>query len=248
MSIVGMLENTSKSVSKSGHSWERKQANIYENPGKQRFSEEKERVKQASYYYVGLALSAKLALVDGALDPKEFNECKKLFVKPLNISTTAENSFADACRDKMPPRYFAKKLMAFFPNEYSVYEAMARKLFYVATADGSLNPQEIKMLKEISDIWEIEDQTFAKWLEMYILPAHFVSKKKDPRQIFGGANSGDSSPEKIKKSYRHQMQLYHPDRMGELMNDSYIADLVNTRITILSESFTKLTRKSRSSD
>lgn len=171
-----------------------------------------------------LSLASAVIKADGDISPDEVRFVRQQFIA-LFGQQRAEAAFAEfkhfEHKDSLQ-RIYLKLLMSL---SYDSRWKIIIFLFQIAAVDGTLHPEEIRTISQISDGLGISKQHF------YFIHSAFVKGAYRDGESAGsfqggpkGASAGRSpyrvlgveenaTVEEIKQSYRTLVKKYHPDRM-----------------------------------
>ena len=151
-----------------------------------------------------IILSAKLSKADGQVSKEELIAVKdKLRIPDAEIDQVGK-IFNKAKEESSGYEPYANQIANYYRENISVLEEVINILFYIAEADGSVSSEEFKMIKNISQIFGLNDSQFNG-----IVESRKSSDKLNPYIVL------ESKPEDdlilIRKRYLKLSKEHHPD-------------------------------------
>lgn len=189
---------------------------------------------------ITFGLVAKLAAADGAVSSREVKIVEKLIDDILKLDATqrskaieffnkakkSEETFADYAE-----RY--KKLMASKPE---MLTWMIDVLFKISYADRDFSENEIKMLKQASEIFKVPLTKYEKYFSQNNLDAEFA--------LLGCC--AEDTFEQITVKYETLCENYSPDKMLKLGLPKEFIDLAEAKVSQFTAAFSEIKKKSGS--
>ncbi len=176
-------------------------------PLRQQSLSQEQKVHQVQFTYSLIALSAKLAAIDGPIVREEFLVFRDVFPMPQRRSHKVRQLFFDASFADGDGLVHARQIVDIFPDRTDLYEEVLERLLSIALADGVLNSDEISMLKNIASHFGIAFFT----LQRLIAQAQ-RKEKGSPYAVLG--LDEDTSEVQAKKRYHQLLRDYHPDALA----------------------------------
>jgi DnaJ like chaperone protein len=195
-------------------------------------------VRTAAQDYMLIALAAKFATVDGALNREEIKAFRKIFSLHALPEDSADQLLIEAGHDRMHIEHYIRRIMAMFPGDIVLYREVAGGLFRLAVADGPLNSEEMHCLKKICELLGLSHHFFLHRLRLHMLPPTGT-----PYDVLGVKRG--ASPETIKKAYYKAVQACHPDRLGFLASAEDVIQIANRRLTLLSGAYSSIKQQKK---
>lgn len=153
-----------------------------------------------------IALGAKLAKADGQVTRSEVAAFRRVFTIPPEEEGNAARVFNLARQDVAGFQHYAAKIAAMFTPGDKVLVDLLEGLFEVAHADGSFHPKEEAFLRDVAQIFGVDDTCFN------CLRARVVGDvSPDPYAVL--AVAPDAPLAEIKRAYRAAVRDSHPDQM-----------------------------------
>jgi len=118
----------------------------------------------------------------------------------------ATNIFHTAIDSPEDFNAFAGQFYNQFHSQYQLLDLMIDILLRVSVADGTLSPNEEKLILSAVRIFNFNDEKYRKLKSKYI-------KKFDRYYAILGCDRNDSNAD-IKKQYRKLVSDYHPDKIA----------------------------------
>jgi DnaJ like chaperone protein len=166
--------------------------------------------KEQVFSIAVIALSAKVARVDGPIKRSEIDTFKTLFKVPPEAARDVGRLF-DAARDQ-PLDYapYAKHLAESFADHEGVREDVLAALFTIARADGEANIAELDLLAGIATALRLGQ---AAWLRAKSgTRAARNSSDEDPYLVMGVSRS--ASDAELRAAWKNLMRENHPDSLA----------------------------------
>ncbi len=160
-------------------------------------------VKQVNFTIGVIALSAKMAKVDGIVSRQELDAFKKGLIINQNELKNVEKVWNFAKQSVHGFESYAKQLAKLFKPSSSILENLIHLLFSIAKSDGQITFEEIKFLKKVSDIFGFDDKKFNLLKEIY------SNDDSDPYIVL---QSNINDPiEQINRKRIYLLKKHHPD-------------------------------------
>ena len=160
--------------------------------------------KSIGFTIAVIALGAKMAKADGQVTRNEVNAFKEVFTIPPGEEANAARVFNMARSDVAGFDGYARRIARMFGPGDPVLEDVLDGLFHIAFSDGDYHPEEEAFLREVADIFGIEEACFRSLMARYA-PGH-----KDPYAVLKMTPSDSTAA--IRKRWRELVRETHPDR------------------------------------
>lgn len=164
---------------------------------------------QFTFFVAAFSMLAKLAKADGRVSKEEIDAVENFMVYDLNLNPEskrlATNIFHTAIDSPDNFNAFAGQFYSQFRSQYQMLDLMIDILLRVSVADGTLSPNEEKLILSAVRIFNFNNDKYRKLKSKYI---------QDVEKYYAvlGCNRNDSN-EHIKKQYRKLVSDYHPDKI-----------------------------------
>lgn len=164
------------------------------------------RLEATAFVHALVALSAKLAVVDGLANAAEYQAFCTLVAEAeaQHELPRLRSLFMKFLSDTSGALQYARQLAAITPGDQKLHEDLLRKLVAIAAADAPLNASEMRLLQAISDIFGMGHEQLAA------LIAQHRATVPSPHEVLG--LSATATAEEARERYRAKVQLLHPDR------------------------------------
>lgn len=182
-----------------------------------------------------IALSAKLAKVDGRVVVSEVAAFRDIFtVEPGQEKAVAR--IFDLCRqDTAGYQEYARQVVRLFGKGAPILEDIMDALFHVATADGDYNEEEDAYLTTVGEIFGLTPRCMAR------LKARHVPNHWNPYCVLG--IPAEAKAEEIRQRYRELVRRNHPDVLRANGLPEEMMDLANQRLADINRAYSELTMK-----
>ena len=186
--------------------------------------------REIAFTLAVIALSAKMAKVDGQVTRDEVNAFKQLFHIPPTEIKNVGNIFNEATKSTDGFEQYAEQVAAMFKHQPSVLEELLGGLFHIAKADGVVHPAEIQFLQKVASIFGFDEHSFER-----IRASHIPDKQTSPYEILGVNPNADD--DEVKSAYRKLSRENHPDSlMAQGMPQEFI-DIANEKMAAINSAY-----------
>jgi DnaJ like chaperone protein len=188
--------------------------------------------REAVFLGTVFTLMGKIAKADGRVSEEEIAHVEQMFNK-LGMSAEHRQQaialFKKGSAQDFDIRPTLNEFMSVCGHTASLRQMLLVYLIVMAFADGSLDPAEEALLKEIALHLGYSHAVFEQIMAMVINQTHFAggqqastaSSLEDAYKALGV--SKESTDQEIKRAYRKLMSQYHPDKlMGQGMPEDMI--------------------------
>lgn len=196
----------------------------------------KNSVKSTAYDYILIALAGKLAHADGEICKAEIDAFSSIFVLRSSAGNSSRSLLIEAAHDPVKYEHYAKRLITFFQGNKKLYKEIVYKLFRLAASDGPVNSDEIVYLKHVVEILGLSDEFFLQTLRQYIVPPS--GSPYDVLEV-----SKTVGYVELKDVYYKAVRACHPDKLAFLDAPQDMIELVNHRLSVLSEAYATIKKQ-----
>ncbi|MGB8273814.1 MAG: TerB family tellurite resistance protein [Alphaproteobacteria bacterium] len=161
--------------------------------------------RQAAFTIAVIVLGAKMAKADGVVTRDEIAAFRKRFHVPPREVKQVGRLFNLAKRDARGFEPYARQIASLFRDEPAVMEELLDALFYIAEADGRVDPAELDFLRKVAEIFGL-GHAFER-----LAAGHVSPESADPYAVLGVPRGADDA--EIKAAHRRLAQENHPDRL-----------------------------------
>ena len=160
--------------------------------------------KQNIFALSVIILSAKIAKSDGVVTKDEISAFKEKFKINNNEIQEVSKIFNEAKKSKFGYEKIAKQVGILFSDNKILLEELLNNLFYIAEADGNVSNSELKMIRQIAQIFGLTEIQFNS-----IMESRKSSDKLNPYIVL--ESKPDDTIEIIRKRYLKLSKEHHPD-------------------------------------
>ena len=197
------------------------------------FAGDPETRRRVAFSVAMIALSAKMAKVDGIVTPDEVVAFQEIFEISPKEGRNVSQLYNLAKQDVAGYESYASKMAELCgsgePN-CLVLEDILDGLFHIAKADGVLHEKEQAFLARVAEIFQVDEIHFEQ-----ILARHVYRTQRDPYAVLG--LSRGTPLDEIKRRYRKLVSESHPDRLiARGVPEEFLA-IANNRMAALNEAF-----------
>jgi len=164
---------------------------------------------QAAFFISTFSMLAKMARADGRVSESEIAMTQSFMRDELRLDAQTEafaiKIFRTAKDEATPFESFAQQFYSLFHREPQMLHAMLDMLVRLAMADGTLHPEEKRLLEEAARIFGLGLEGFEQVVSMRSedFSRHYATLGLTP----------DASFDEVKHAYRKKVSEYHPDKV-----------------------------------
>ena len=151
-----------------------------------------------------IILTAKLSKADGYVSREELVAVKQKLKIPEHEIDQVGKIFNKAKEDSLGYEPYAQQIAQIYRNQPAVLDEVINILFYVAESDGEVSNSELIMIRNIANIFNLNDSQFDG-----IRESRKSSDKLNPYVVLGCEPSDDFVT--IRKKYLKLSKEHHPD-------------------------------------
>lgn len=192
--------------------------------------------REIAFTIAVIVLGAKMAKADGVVSRAEVAAFKEVFRVPPNELRNVARLFDQAKEDPAGFEPYARQIARMFRKDHPVLEELLDGLFHIAKADGNIHQAEIVFLKNIADIFGLDDAAFAR-----IREGHLGPDKADPYTILG--TNRLASNEEIKAAWRKLVRDTHPDKLMAQGLPREFIELANEKLATINAAYDKVAKE-----
>lgn len=192
--------------------------------------------RDAAFTLALIALSAKMAVADGAVTASEMRAFNATVEITKGQEPQVERLFNLAKQDVAGYQAYARKVARFFSGTPETLEHVLDGLFFIATADGLVHESELGYLREVSAIFGFDEVRFEQIAAQHVMLEDGV----DPYTVLGLAH--DAPPEEVRRVYRLLVAEHHPDRLIARGVPEDLIDVATARMTAINLAYAAITR------
>ncbi len=175
-----------------------------------------EQERQVAFTLAVIALSAKMAKVDGVVTRAEIDAFKRLFQIPPEDMKKVGAMFDQARQTSDGFEVYAQQISGLFRDSPVVLQELLHALFEIAQADGDIHPAEINFLARVAQIFGF---TQAQFETIHARAA--AGGSRSSRSTSGGYTDEDpyavlgltptATDQEVKDTWRRLTRENHPD-------------------------------------
>ncbi|HZY51536.1 MAG TPA: DnaJ family molecular chaperone [Devosia sp.] len=192
--------------------------------------------KDAAFTLALIALSAKMAVSDGVVTASELRAFHRTVEIPAGIEQQVDRVFKLAQQDVAGYQAYARKIRRFFLAEPDTLEHVLDGLFYIASADGFVHEDELRYLKDVSDIFGFDEARFEQIAAQHVV----MDTGVDPYLVLGLAPGADRA--EVKRVYRLLVAEHHPDRLIAKGVPEELIDVATARMQAINQAYNKIVK------
>ena len=202
------------------------------------FQEYDQEARQMAFTVAVIALSAKLAKVDGRVTRDEIDAFKTVFRIPPGETEGVGRLFNEAKREATGFEAYADQIARIFSRDPAMLEDLLGALMHIAHADGEYHPNEREYLAKVAAIFGFGPAAFAR------IEATYLKGKEadDHYQVLGLDRS--VTDEELKETYRRLMRENHPDRLVAEGLPEEMIEIANGKVAAINAAYDRI-RKER---
>ena len=186
-----------------------------------------------------IAISAKLAKVDGKISKSEILAFKKIFEFPAEDEKAISKIFNSAKENIDDYKDIAKQVYNVFRYDRGLLFELLNSLFSIAYADGELHPKEKVMLLEIAKVFQISGNEFESLNNIFEEKISKVNTSIDRSYKILGLTE-NASLEQVSNQYRKLIKEYHPDKLQGMGLPKEFIELANQKLSAINKAYTEI--------
>jgi DnaJ like chaperone protein len=190
--------------------------------------------KQMSFTFAAIALSAKVATLDGPLTREKYIAFRDAFPLKGGICGKIRKLFIAACDNPTPFEHYVMQVKYIFPRRMPLFNSLVERLFQIANANGSLSPEADHILTRVAHMLELKPADFSRIRERY-------THRPRAHEVLGVEKKIKSAA--LKKQYRDMMRRYHPDRFASEELSPEVDLLLKLKVSEINEAYRLLKKK-----
>ena len=175
-----------------------------------------DKTKQVAFTVAVIALSAKMAKIDGHVTRSEIEAFRrKVHIPKADIARVGK--FWDLAR-QTPDGFeaYARQTVSLFGPKAPILEQLLELLFFIARADKDISASECAYLEAVAGIFGYNQSEFNRFVRLY------GTSGATPWQILGVAEDADTAT--IQAAWKQLVRTHHPDKLiAEGMPQEFVA-------------------------
>lgn len=180
-----------------------------------------------------IALSAKMARVDGEVTEAEFKAFEQIFKIPPEEAKNVTRVYRIAQQDVAGFESYARQVARLYQDRPAVLEDVLDALFHIARADKMVHQAELEYLRIVADIFGFSEIEFAR-----IKASNIGPDKADPYLVLG-ITPGIAN-EDLKKAYRRLVRENHPDTLIARGVPSELVGIATQKLAAINVAYEKI--------
>ena len=192
-----------------------------------------EQTKQVAFTVAVIALSAKMAKIDGHVSRSEIAAFRRKVHIPAG-DVERVGYFWDLAR-QTPDGFeaYARQTVSLFGTKAPILEQLLELLFFIARADGEITEPETAYLSVVSEIFGYDAAEFQRFINLY------GNSGASPYEVLG--LPADASDTDIREKWKTLIKTHHPDKLiADGMPDEFVA-AATERLAVINDAYHKLT-------
>ena len=178
-----------------------------------------------------IALSAKMAKADGKVTKEEILTFRQLVQIPKDDINQVSKLWELAKETTDGYELYAKQIYSLFRNQPEILERILDILFEIAKSDGNIDSTELNYLKNVSNIFNLDEIIFKKLLALH-------NPENNSFEILGVKTS--DSLEDIQKKWKEMVKNNHPDKLvGQGMPIEFV-ESANQKLAIINSAYEEI--------
>ncbi|MAH83265.1 MAG: molecular chaperone DjlA [Rhodospirillaceae bacterium TMED8] len=195
--------------------------------------------RQIAFTTTVIALSAKMAKIDGHVSADEITVFKNIFHIPAEETVQVGKIWAQAKNEAMGYETYAEQIAYLFGDEPAVMEEILGALMHIAKADGVIHPAELQMLSRTAMIFGFNPNQFERLKQIHLGGEAFG--EDDPYRILGVKH--EDSDDEIKIAYRKLIRANHPDTLMAQGVPQEFIDIANEKMATINAAYDQIEKK-----
>lgn len=197
-----------------------------------------EDTRQIAFTFAIIALSAKLAQVDGVVSKQSYWAFREVFPVQASEDTKIRSLFLMAMNEKSQPEQYVRQIVRLFPERPVLYREIVNRLLKVATADSALSAGKYDYMQRVALKLGL---TRREWKKM--VGSFTAARQADPYTILGIERS--SSAAEAKAAHRALVRAHHPDRFAAEGASPDTVEMLAARMAEINAAYDAVQRSGR---
>jgi DnaJ like chaperone protein len=194
--------------------------------------------KDAAFTLALIALSAKMAMADGAVTASEIRAFYRNVEIPPGVEQQVERVFNLARQDVAGYESYARKIGRIFADSPDTLEHVLDGLFFIASADGMVHEAELDYLKSVSAIFGFDEARFEQLVAQHVM---IDDDGVNPYTVLGLAPGSD--PTEVRRVYRQLVAEHHPDRLIAKGVPEELLAVATARMAAINRAYAQITKR-----
>ncbi len=192
--------------------------------------------KSVGFTIAVIVLGAKMAKADGHVTPDEISAFKEVFRVPPEEMKNVSRVFNQARKDSAGYEPYARQIAGMFREDPAVLEELLWCLAYIAKADGTVHPGELRFLRGVSEIFGFDPATFER-----VTAIVDDAQADDPYVILGVAKTATDA--EVKSAHRKLVVEHHPDKLIAQGLPEEFVEVANRKLAAVNAAYDKIKRE-----
>ncbi len=164
------------------------------------------------YLEIMAALAAKVVKANAKISAREKAAFRQVFAVKEDRDSLVKDVFETPKRHAASVEKYAIVLEELTRGNESLKEVSLENLFKIAAADASIGREQMRILKQVAQIINLDGRIFAE-LKLRFKPKPVNDKLRQCCDVLGV--DIDAPLSEIKARWKKMIVIYHPDKMGE---------------------------------
>jgi len=191
---------------------------------------------QISFTIGVIALSAKMAKVDGHVSREEIDAFRQAFQVPEGEMKNVAHIFNVARQEATGFEPYAEQLAKLFRGKPAMLEELLGILFHIARADGVIHPAELEFLSRVAAIFGFSTAEFDR-----VKAENLGPDKADPYTVLGVTRA--ATDKEIKTAYRKLIKAHHPDLLASQGLPPEFIAIANEKLSVINVAFDRIEKE-----
>ncbi|MGB3177352.1 MAG: molecular chaperone DjiA [Albidovulum sp.] len=183
-----------------------------------------------------IALGAKMAKADGQVTRDEVTAFRDVFSIAPEEEENAARIFDLARKDVAGFDLYARKIASMFGAGDAVLVDLLEGLFHIAMADGTYHPHEDVFLREVGQIFGVDDKCFRSLMARFVPDA-----APDPYDVL--RVPADAPMDAVRAAWRQAVRDCHPDRLMARGLPEEAVKMAEQRLVAVNRAWAEITGK-----
>ncbi len=193
--------------------------------------------KHLSFTFAVIALSARVACIDGRLTKEKYVAFREAFPLHGHVCGKIRSLFMLACDNQTPLEQYTQQIKYAFPRRQELFASLVDRLFSIAAADGVVSRDAKKLLEKIAHMLQLKGS--AEYTEISERHDHL----SNAHEVLG-VSKACAAPRTLKETlFRRLMQRYHPDRFSGDDLSPEVQLLLKLKTSEINKAYRALTRR-----